>query len=91
MMEAYGRAVIEERLNPRQFAEIASFVRLEYGRKIGPGFLLADAWNAAAAGKPRKRRQGSMTSVLRTLVRAVRSLVAGDRNVRKAKALNPTR
>src|SRR6266571_974507 len=36
MMAMYGRAVIEERMKPRRFAEIAAYVRQEYGPGDGP-------------------------------------------------------
>ena len=91
MMPGYGRAVVEDRLTPQRFAEIAAFVRSEYGRGIGPGFLVANALNGAAARKPRRRTQGSFTRGLRALAHAIRSLVAGGRTVREEKASNPTR
>jgi hypothetical protein len=90
MMEVYGRAVIEERLQPRQFAEIAAYVRREYGPGVGPGFLLAGIANGAAGG-PRKRRIRVSRGVIRTLAKAMKALVNGGGNVRKAKAPNSSR
>lgn len=88
MAEAYGRAVIEERLKPRQFAEIAAYVRREYGPGIGPGFLLAEVANGAA-GKPRKRPGATADRVIHAIAKAVKSLVPG--NGREGKTSNPTR
>ena len=41
MMAMYGSALIEERMKPRRFAEIAAYVRQEYGPGVGPEFLFA--------------------------------------------------
>ena len=73
MMAAYGRAVIEDRLKPRQFAEIAAYVRREYGPGIGPGFLL----EAAANGAAEKPRGLIAKDLLRAFARTVKSLVPG--------------
>ena len=88
MMEMYGRAIVEERLRPRKFAEIATYVRNEYGPGIGPAFLFAGMANGGVAGKPRKQWTTSR-GVIRTLAKAMRALVPG--NGRKAKAPSPAR
>jgi hypothetical protein len=88
MADAYGRAVIEERLKPRQFAEIAAYVRREYGPGIGPGFLLAEVANGTA-GKPRKRPGATADRVIHAIAKAVRALVPG--NGHEGKASSPTR
>ena len=87
MMEAYGRAVMEDRLKPRQFAEIAAYVRREYGAGIGPDFLLAAVANGTA-GKPR-RRGLDVEDVFRAIARAVKALVPGNGQERKVSS--PTR
>ena len=85
MMAAYGRAVIEDRLKPRQFAEIAAYVRREYGPGIGPGFLL----EAAANGAAEKPRGLIAKDLLRAFARTVKSLVPG--NGREGKISSPTK
>ncbi len=90
MMEMYGRAIVEERLRPQRFAEIAAYVRSEYGPGIGPEFLFADM-AAGAAGKPRKQREPASAGVFRTLARAMKAIVSGTGNGRKTKASTPTR
>jgi hypothetical protein len=90
MMEAYGRAMIEDRLRPRQFAELAAYVRSEYGPRVGPAFLIAEAANGSAGGR-RKRREAAAGGLIRTLAKAVKALVIVGGNGRKAKASNPTR
>ncbi len=90
MMEAYGRAMIEDRLKPRQFAELAAYVHGEYGPRVGPGFLIAEAANGSARGR-RRRREAAEGGLIRTLATAVKALVVGNGTVRKAKATNPAR
>jgi hypothetical protein len=90
MMEAYGRAMIEDRLKPRQFAELAAYVHGEYGPRAGPGFLIAEAANGSARGR-RRRREAAEGGLIRTLVKAAKSLVVGSGNGRKANASNPAR
>ncbi len=86
----YGRALVEERQIPRRHAELAAYVRQEYGSGIGPGFLLAEAANGVAR-KPRKRRDARSTGVFRTLAKAMKAFVAGNGERREANDLNPTR
>lgn len=89
-MEAYGRAVVEERTKPRHLAELAAYLRHEYGPATGPGFVFAQMADGAAR-TPRKGPEAAPNGVLRTLATAVKALVPGNGNERKAKALNPTR
>ena len=89
MIAMYGRAVIEERMKPRQFAEIAAYVRQEYGPGVGPEFLFAQASGAPA--KQRRRREAGSVGVFHTLAKAVKALVPGIGNVRKARAGTATR
>ena len=89
MMAMYGSALIEERLKPRRFAEIAAYVRQEYGPGVGPEFLFAQASGAPA--KQRRRRKAGSVGVFHTLAKAVKVLVPGIGNVRKARAGTATR
>ena len=88
MMEMYGKAVIDERLKPRHLAEIAGYVRREYGLGTGPGFLLA-AMDDRDAQKPRRDRP--VDALLRALAKAMKAIVPGNGNGRKAKTVEPTR
>ena len=88
MAEAYGRAVIEERLKPRRHAELAAYVHREYGPTVGPEFLLAEIANGGAWG-PRRRRRAESSGVLNALAKAVKALIVG--NTRKAKLADPVR
>jgi hypothetical protein len=81
MMEMYGRAVMEERLKPRQHAELAAYVRREYGSSIGPGFLLAEIANGTS-GKGRRRRD-SAAGILHAFARAVKALVPANTRLGK--------
>jgi hypothetical protein len=82
MAAAYGTAVIEERLKPRRHAELAAYVRREYGPYVGPEFLLAEIANGGAWG-PRGRRRAELSGVLTSLAKAMKVLIVG--NGRKAK------
>jgi len=87
MAEAYGRAVMEERLRPRRHAELAAYVSSEYGPNIGPGFLLAEA-NGGSRSPPRRRRTAG-TGLFAGLAKAMKTLVAGKG--RKARVADPAR
>ncbi len=89
MMAMYGRALIEERMKPRRFAEIAAYVRQEYGPGVGPEFLFAQASGAPA--KQRRRREAGSVGMFRTLAKAVKAIVPGIGNARKARARTATR
>jgi len=89
MMAMYGRAVIEERMKPRRFAEIAAYVRQEYGPGVGPEFLFAQASGTPA--KQRRRREAGSVGMFRTLAKAVKAIVPGIGNARKARARTATR
>ena len=85
MMEAYGRAVVEERVTPRHLRELAAYLRWEYGPGTGPGFILAEMANGAAPPPAKgKWAQG----VFHALARAVRAVVPTNRNRRKATVLD---
>lgn len=82
MFEAYGKAVIDERTKPRRQAELATYLRQEYGSGTEPGWLLAEANGARRSGVPPKANGG----ILRALGEAVRALLPRNGNGRKAKA-----
>ena len=88
MAEAYGRAVMEERLRPRRHAELAAYVRHEYGSGTGPGFLLAEIANGGAWGPP-KRRGIAGRRFLAGIAKALKAFVVG--NSRKAEMPEPAR
>lgn len=79
MMDAYGRAVVEERVRPRHLAELEAYLRREYGPGTGPAFVFAEMSNGTTPAKPSRRR-----GVLRTLADAARRMVPGNGNGRKA-------
>ena len=89
MMEAYGRAVVEERVKPRHLAELAEYVRLEYGPGTGLGYFLAEMANGAPP--PRWDVARLLAGVFRTLAKAVRAMVPANGNRTRAKALEPVR
>lgn len=78
MHQLYGRAVVEERIRPRHLAELAEYLRHEYGPATGPGFVLA----ALADGTAPKARKSLWASV----AKAARALVPANGNGRKANA-----
>ncbi|HYS71442.1 MAG TPA: hypothetical protein VEM95_03375 [Thermoplasmata archaeon] len=90
MMAMYGRAVIEERMKPRRFAEIAAYVRQEYGSGVGPEFLFVQAASGAAA-RQRRPREAGFVGMFRTLAKAVKALVPGTGNARRGRAQTATR
>lgn len=83
MQQLYGWAVVEERIKPRHLAELAGYVRHEYGLATGPGLVLA----ALANGTAPKARRGLWASV----AKAATTLVPHNGNGRQAKALNLVR
>ena len=70
MAAAYARAVSAERRSPRAFAELAEYVRWEYGPGTGLGYFLAEMASAAPSSR-RRRRTG--TGMFRAFVRALRA------------------
>jgi len=78
MQQLYGRAVVEERIKPRHLAELAEYVRHEYGPATGPGFVLAEL----ADGTAPKARKSPWASV----AKAAKALVPDNGNGQQAKA-----
>ncbi len=69
MQQEYGKAVVKERTNPQQYAELSRYLRMEYGPSTGPGFLLREL--ADSAGPPHK---GLATRAYNALVKAAKFL-----------------
>ncbi len=76
MQQEYGKAVVEERTRPQHLAELARYVRLEYGPGTGPGYFLAEM--ADGARRSRKRGRGTLKGVLHTLSKGVRVLLRNN-------------
>lgn len=74
MWERYGKAVVEERTNPRHLAEIARYLQWEHGPGTGPAYLLAEL----ADGRRRSRRRpgAALGRAVRAVAVAMISLVA---------------
>ncbi len=69
MQAEYGRAVVRERTNPKQLAELARYLRMEYGPGTGPGYFFAELADGA-----RTRKAEGTNGVLSALRRVVRAL-----------------
>ena len=66
-MDRYGRAVVEERIQPQNLAELRHYLRMEYGLGTEPGFLLRESDKGAT--RPRHRIRRAISSVVRVLAR----------------------
>ncbi len=55
MLYEYGKAVVKERTNPRELAELSKYLRMEYGEGTGPGYILA---GMADGGRLRRPKEG---------------------------------
>jgi hypothetical protein len=75
-MERYGKAVIDERTNPRHLAEIAAYLRREYGPGTGPSYIFADM--ADGGRGPRRGPGGILRDILHALSRALRALMPSN-------------
>lgn len=87
MMDRYGKAVVEERVKPRHLAEVARYLRMEYGPGTGPGYLLAES-----ADGSRRKAQGRTSTLARVgaaLAAAFAALMPGQRA--SEKGAEPTR
>ncbi|MFQ5908614.1 MAG: hypothetical protein ACE5JE_07310 [Thermoplasmata archaeon] len=74
MMEEYARAVVMERTQPRNLAELRNYLRGEYGLGTEPGFLLPGA--AAETPRLRDRVGRVLRQVVGVLSRAARTQAA---------------
>ncbi|MFQ5837883.1 MAG: hypothetical protein ACE5HJ_03780 [Thermoplasmata archaeon] len=89
MQHEYGKAVIRERTRPRHLAELANYLRMEYGPATGPGYFMAEMANGSR--RPRRRRRGVLKRALRALSGAVRTSVPGNNKRPRSKSPEPTR
>lgn len=69
MQAEYGKAVVRERTNSRQLAELTRYLRTEYGPGTGPGYFFAELADGARTRKA--RRTNGVLNVLRRVVRAL--------------------
>ncbi len=76
MMDRYGSAVVEERTQPRNLAELRNYLRMEYGLGTEPGFLLREA--ADGARRPRNRIRRAFGQVVRVLGRVMGAQAASN-------------
>ena len=71
MMDRYGRAVVEERTQPRHLAELRHYLRMEYGLGTEPGFLLREAAEGARRPRHWNRVRRALKRVVRALTKAM--------------------
>lgn len=69
MQAEYGKAVVEQRTKPQHLAELARYLRMEYGPGTGPGYFFAELADGAR-GRKAKRTNG-VVNALRKVVRAL--------------------
>lgn len=84
MQHGYGRAVVEERSNPRHYAELSRYLRMEYGPGTGPGYFMRELANGASPS-----RKGLAARAFSALAKAVRTLAPN--NGRRTENPEPTR
>ena len=89
MMQAYGSVLVAQRMTSQRHAEIAAYVRNEYGRGTGPEFLFAQIANGA--GRRPRRRPEDPFAVFRTWAKAMKAFVGGNGGDRKATNADPAR
>ncbi len=76
MMDRYGSAVVEERTQPRNLAELRNYLRMEYGLGTEPGILLRET--ADGARRPRNRIRRAFGRAVRVLARVARAQAASN-------------
>ena len=76
MMDRYGRAVVEERTQPRNLAELRSYLRMEYGLGTEPGFLLREVDEGAR--RPRHRIRRAISRMVRAVTRVMGAQATGN-------------
>ncbi len=69
----YGKAVDEERTQPRNLAELRHYLRMEYGLGTEPGFLMREA-----ARPPRHRIRRAIKGMVRAVARAMGAQAASN-------------
>ncbi len=89
MMDGYGRAVVEERTQPQNLADLRHYLRMEYGLGTEPGFLLREATDGAR--RPRNRISRVFSRVVRVLGRVMGAQAASNGRRPGGGATEPTR
>ncbi len=89
MMDRYGRAVVEERTQPQNLAELRRYLRMEYGLGTEPGFLLRDVREGAT--RPRHRIRQTVSRMVRAVTRVMRAQATGNGRRPGGGAAEPTR
>lgn len=69
MNTEYGKAVVQERTKPQHLAELARYLRMEYGPGTGPGYFFAEMADGARTRKAEKTN--GVVNALRRVVRAL--------------------
>jgi hypothetical protein len=76
MLEAYARAVVEDRRRPSNLRALATYLRWEHGRGTEPGYILVALSNAHTGRTKDLRANGG---AVHSFVKALRSFVLGSR------------
>ncbi len=88
MPDGYGRAAFEKKSRQKHPSQVDKFVRMEYGRRAGSGFIHAEV--ADRLRHIRRRRRRALKKIIHSLVRAVRVLVPGVHAKARQKATDQT-
>ncbi len=88
MLDAYARAVIDERRRPHHLDGLATFVRWEYPPGTEPYYILAEA---ARQGRRGRRKGNRFRKVLNALLRMTKTLFRKVGRPREAKIPRPAR
>ncbi len=76
MMDRYGSAVVEERTQPQNLAELRHYLRMEYGLGTEPGFLLRGA--ADGDRRPRHGIRQAIGRMVRAMARVMGAQAASN-------------
>ncbi len=71
----YGKAVVKERTNPQQYAELSRYLRMEYGPGTGPGYFLRELANGESPS-----RKGLAARAFNALARAAKFLASNGKS-----------
>ncbi len=88
MMHGYGRAVVEERTQPRNLAELRHYLRMEYGLGTEPGFLLRGVNEGAPRSRNRIRQ--AVSRMVRVMARVLGAQAASNGRRPGGGAAEPT-
>ncbi len=80
MQHEYGKAVVKHRTNPQHYAELARYLRMEYGPGTGPGYFLKEVVNGT------KTRKGLAARAYNALASALKDLANAGRKSNKSAA-----